>query len=72
MQAPEAIFLKNIYSWGDIADTVEIWYTCGAVLSQPDSGKGVTQVLNIFMGFILSVGAGVVANLICKWLDRHR
>ena len=25
----------------------------------------------IFISFIVSVLAGIVANYICKWLDRH-
>ena len=29
-------------------------------------------MLDTFVGFIVSVGAGVVANLISKWLDWHK
>ena len=27
--------------------------------------------MEIFLGFLVSVGAGVTANYISKWLERH-
>lgn len=49
----------------DLAFSVLLAYNDGAVYLRQEGGVN----MEIFMSFILSVLAGVVAYYICKWLD---